>query len=77
MDKLKLATRNVFVGSLLAPVFLLFFILWSQQAQADGELWKALILAVSSNLIVFVWLLILAVFWRTVRKCEKQNQKIQ
>lgn len=70
-NKLNKATRNVMFGSPLALVLLSICIFWARHAQANNELWKAFVLAVTSNIISFIYLLILALYWRAVRKRER------
>jgi membrane protein implicated in regulation of membrane protease activity len=75
MNKLKIATGNIVLGSPIALVLLSILIFWSKYAYANNELWKALILAVTTNVVMFVYLLILAIFWRAVRQDERQSKK--
>jgi len=77
MDKLNKATRNVMFSSPLVLVLLSICIFWGKHAQANNELWKAFVLAVTSNIIIFIYLSILALYWRAMRKCERQDEKTE
>ena len=68
-------TRNILIGSPLAAVLISIFIFWGKHAQANGEQWKALILAITTNIIVFICLFGFAMFWRAVRRYERQIKK--